>query len=161
LFLHLLSVLGGFLADSNNLQGELPDEVGALSFLEVLDLFENSIWGAVPTVLGSLPDLRELDVEENVLTGPAFVDLSSAVAIESYRVSFNQLTGTVPELGARTTLKEVWAAGNRLVGTIPSSLGILPNLGASRLRALILRSILLDRALSAGCSRTRFRLVTL
>jgi hypothetical protein len=128
-------VVTGVVLGENNLQGALPSEVGALSSLEELDVFDNAIGGTVPAAVGSLPAFRLLDVEKNVLTGPAFVDLSEAASIESYRVSFNALTGTVPaDLGARTTLKEVWAAGNSLAGTIPTGLASLPILGASVLR---------------------------
>jgi hypothetical protein len=114
---------------SNNLQGELPDEIAALRSLAELNLFDNRIGGTIPTALGALANLRLLDVEQNLLTGQAFVDLSGAVAIESYRVSFNTLTGTVPDLGANPSLKEVWAAANRLAGTIPSSVAAMPSLG--------------------------------
>lgn len=130
----------------NNLQGELPSEIGALSSLETLDVFDNAIGGTVPAAVGSLPAFRLLDVEQNALTGPAFVDLSGAAAIESYRVSFNDLTGMIPsDIGARTTLKELWAAGNSLTGTIPTSLGSLPDLGASPVVSLFGRALLVRR----------------
>jgi hypothetical protein len=122
------------------LQGEVPDEIAALIHIRVLNLLDNSIGGTIPSGLGSLAELRLLDVEQNALTGRAFVDLSGAVAIESYRVSFNKLAGSVPDLEANPTLTEVWAAGNGLVGTIPSSIGALPNLGMSDTGGILPRS---------------------
>jgi hypothetical protein len=119
------------------LQGELPDEVAALKYIQVLNLFDNSVGGTIPSGLGSLAELRLLDVEQNALTGRAFVDLSGAVAIESY--------------------------GNGLVGTIPSTIGALPNLGTLDAGGILPRSLNCSKALTPAtnldCSTHRVPLL--
>lgn len=117
------------LADNNNLQGVLPNEISVLIAIEDLDLFFNNIGGTIPTVINTLSALKLFDVESNVLTGNAFVDISNLSQLESYRVSANHLVGTMPDLAANPTLREVWAAENGVVGTISSSISTLSNLG--------------------------------
>jgi hypothetical protein len=62
-----------------------------------------------------------------MVQGQAFVTLPTG--IESYRVSLNKLGGAMPELSVVTGLKELWASGNAITGTFPSSLVTLTALG--------------------------------
>lgn len=96
--------------------------------MTTFDIFENAVGGTIPSVISQLPSLKLFDIEKNTFTGPAFIDLSGST-LESYRVSFNKLSGTVPDLTATPTLREVWAADNTLSGTIPASIGVLSDLG--------------------------------
>ena len=115
----------------NNLGGTLPDEIRVLTSLQDLDFYTNMIGGPLPTILQELTDLATLDVEMNMLTGPAFVALPESV--EKYRVSLNDLTGTIPDLSALGGLIELWAAGNELSGSLPTSIG-----GNTKLSSLII-----------------------
>mmetsp|Transcript_21305 Transcript_21305/g.26365 ORF Transcript_21305/g.26365 Transcript_21305/m.26365 type:complete len:574 (-) Transcript_21305:222-1943(-) len=51
-----------------NLQGELPDEIGFLSYLTTLDVSDNRLTGVVPSDLRWAP-LAKLDVSGNLLAG--------------------------------------------------------------------------------------------
>jgi Leucine-rich repeat (LRR) protein len=85
----------------------------------------NRIGGTIPTVISKLTDLTLIDVEENLLTGPAFLDISAFSDLTSYRVSLNSLTGTIPDSFSPEeglSLKEIWFSSNRIPGTIPESL---------------------------------------
>lgn len=88
----------------NNLDGELPPELGNLARLERLVLMLNRLSGDLPPELGMLSKLEEL-----VLVG-------------------NQLTGEVPvQLGGLTNLEKLYlSVGNQFVGCVPSVLRIVP-----------------------------------
>jgi len=140
----------------NNLGGTLPSELIAFSKLQSIDVYSNIIGGSIPSAMETLTDLSLIDLEENLLTGPAFLDISSLRELSSYRVSLNFLSGTISDVfypGVSSSLQELWFAknalngsipeslfsqntelqsfiayGNKLSGTIPSSIGLLKNL---------------------------------
>ena len=55
---------------SNNLTGELPPELGNLSELVSLEIYDSNLTGPIPPELGNLSKLRGLDLSGNALTGP-------------------------------------------------------------------------------------------
>ena len=90
---------------ANNLEGELPPELGSLTSLKKLVLKGNNLRGEIPSELGQLAHLEELDL------------------------SFNGLNGHIPsQLGNLLNLTELNLGDNELSGEIPSELGNLPNL---------------------------------
>lgn len=104
--------------------------IRALPALQRLEFYANSVRGSIPTILNKLSNLNFLDVEQNKLTGPAFVDVTGLTKLSSYRVSLNELTGTIPENWWQMStqrsafpLTEFWFSDNKLIGTIPSSIG--------------------------------------
>ena len=69
---------------NNNLNGELPKEIGDLTSLQVLNLFRNNITGVLPETIGNLKSLTNLNI------------------------AFNQVSGSLPEsLGNDTQLKSI------------------------------------------------------
>lgn len=120
--------------------------------MKLLSLFKNKIGGRIPNVLNSFTSLELFDMEDNLLTGPAFVDLTGLDKLESYRVSINQLSGTIPDLTFATSLREVWAAKNRLAGTLPASIGDMANLRKYRVASLVVWS---QDAFTHPCSQSR------
>ena len=127
MFSPLTSLACMTMTDNINLTGTIPEEISAISTLQVFQLSGNAISGSLPTSLGSLSSLQVWDVERNLLTGPAFVPLPPSLA--SYRISSNQLVGPIPELSTLLELTELWASGNFITGTIPSSFSLLTNIG--------------------------------
>ncbi|KAL0370875.1 UNVERIFIED_CONTAM: Receptor-like protein 6 [Sesamum angustifolium] len=53
----------------NNFQGEIPNAIGDLSYLQVLNLSHNTFAGTIPKSLGNLTQLGSLDLSTNQLTG--------------------------------------------------------------------------------------------
>jgi len=139
---------------SNNLFGEIPDEVGLLTQLKLFvianepgisGLIPNSIYqlfnltnlgigncsnyGTISNRIGNLVKLQELNLFENNLTGPIPSEIGNLDSLRFLDLHNNQLTGTIPpELGNCTGLWELSLNGNQLNGTIPVELTNLENL---------------------------------
>src|SRR5690606_5849607 len=52
---------------SNGLDGYIPDEIGDLEYLQVLDLGNNTLSGPIPGSIGNLTNLEQLDLSYNSL----------------------------------------------------------------------------------------------
>jgi Leucine-rich repeat (LRR) protein len=115
---------------SHNLNGVIPDELGALSELNVLALDHNQLTGAIPLKLGVLPFLGRLDLSYNQLTGSIPSELGQLSQLWNLDLSYNQLTGSIPSiLGQLSQLSYLDLEHNQLTGFIPSELKQLSQLG--------------------------------
>jgi Leucine-rich repeat (LRR) protein len=112
------------------LVGPIPDFLGKLSNLNVLQLSYNNLTGMIPS------SFAELNIEVlwlnnqggSGLTGPIDV-LTKMSFLTDVWLHGNTFTGPIPEsIGALTALTRIWLNSNQLVGLIPSNLTSLPNL---------------------------------
>ena len=78
------------------LSGEIPAELGSLSNLTELDLYDNNLSGEIPAELGSLSNLTRLELGNNELSGEIPAELGSLSNLVSLRLSNNELSGCVP-----------------------------------------------------------------
>lgn len=109
----------------NALVGTIPSELGRLSSLQTLTLFQNDISGKLPPHLGSLSRLIHLTAFALALSGAIPSELAGATALQSLQLQANMLTGQLPhELFARLgRLGSFQAQQNQLSGTLPSQIG--------------------------------------
>ena len=117
---------------ANNLDGQIPPEVGSLTRLRKLELQRNRLHGRIPPELGSLTNLRMLRLDTNFsLTGPIPPQLGSLSQLTELLLGFNRLSGPIPpELGSLANLTRLNLFLNQLAGPIPPQLGSLANLEA-------------------------------
>jgi hypothetical protein len=109
-----------------NVQGQIPVDLGLLTDLTYLDLSFNQLSGTIPRSIGALKALMRLDLEHNQLSDTIPSSLGSLTALTLLYLYGNQLNGTIPSsLGALTALTGLSLWVNQLTGTIPSSLGNL------------------------------------
>ena len=81
---------------SNQFQGEIPDALGRLKFLRLLNLSHNRLTGHIPT-LGNLSALEALDLSSNKLTDEIPMQLTLLTFLAMLNLSQNYLIGPIPQ----------------------------------------------------------------
>ena len=115
---------------SNELSGEIPEELGNLSNLEELYLFNNELTGEIPEELGSLTHLEELFLHGNRLSEEIPEELGDLSNLLYLYLNNNQLTGTIPEeLGDLSNLRRLDLFNNELTGRSRRNWGTCPTSG--------------------------------
>ncbi|KAK6941884.1 Leucine-rich repeat [Dillenia turbinata] len=111
--------------DNSDIVGPIPDAVGNLPYLQILEFHKNSnLTGQIPSTLSKLSLLRSIRLSWNSLTGSVPSYFSQLKNLEFLDLSFNQLSGTIPgELGFAPSLRGIDLSRNKLTGSIPDSLG--------------------------------------
>ncbi len=113
----------------NKLSGSIPKELGNLSKLKELYLGFNQLTSGIPAELFQLDELETLNLRNNFLSGPIPSEHGTLGSLKNILLDNNQLSGTIPkELGSITNLEILSIANNELTGSIPPELGSLANL---------------------------------
>ncbi|KAI8557083.1 hypothetical protein RHMOL_Rhmol05G0307000 [Rhododendron molle] len=81
---------------NNRFEGEIPDTIGALSSLHVLNLSRNALSGQIPSRLVNLTQLESLDLSRNNLNGSIPPTLARLTFLAVLDLSYNQLVGSIP-----------------------------------------------------------------
>ncbi|XVF78986.1 hypothetical protein PTKIN_Ptkin14bG0182600 [Pterospermum kingtungense] len=82
---------------NNQFFGEIPEAVGELHSLIVVNLSHNSLTGPIPSSLGDLSELESLDLSSNKLGGRIPAHLKNLTFLEVLNLSHNFLVGPIPE----------------------------------------------------------------
>lgn len=111
----------------------IPTELGGLSALQRLVLFNNRLWGTIPSELGQLSELRELDLSNNAFSEAIPPELGQLANLTHLNLFVNRLTGQVPaELGQLTNLRELHLGLNHyLTQCLPPRLAARAQQGAT------------------------------
>ncbi|XP_047943050.1 receptor-like protein 7 [Salvia hispanica] len=80
----------------NNFIGEIPNAIGDLTTLHLLNLSHNALEGSIPQSFGHLSKLESLDLSRNQLTGPIPTELGEFTFLEVLNLSHNKLVGKIP-----------------------------------------------------------------
>ena len=81
---------------SNKLCGEIPDVMGDLTGLGLLNL-SNMSSGTIPSSWGNLSNLQALNLSHNNLLGLFPQQLEELTFLSYFNVSFNNLSGPIPQ----------------------------------------------------------------
>nr|GEW49455.1 leucine-rich repeat domain, L domain-like protein [Tanacetum cinerariifolium] len=95
-FSSILGLLKAIDLSSNNLTGQIPNEVTNLHGLLVLDLSDNSLVGEIPRNIGHMTELLTLNLSRNMFSGEMPSSISDMHSLNDLDVSFNNLSGRVP-----------------------------------------------------------------
>jgi Leucine-rich repeat (LRR) protein len=117
----------------NNLNGDIPIELGNLSNLKVFDLGVNPSFNPNPIpgwiTTTNLPQLEIIRLDSINLTGLIPIALGQFGNLISINLSNNSLEGNIPpELGSLLNLEELLLYNNQLTGDIPDELANLTKL---------------------------------
>lgn len=124
-----LTSVSALLLGENHITGTLPDQIGNLKSLEYLSLSGNQLLGTLPESLFGLQNLIELDVSRNLLEGEIPSAVGQLKNLKWLDLYVNYFSGTIPpELGEMTALHNLHLAHNLFTGPIPETLGNLTNL---------------------------------
>ncbi|KAL2500461.1 receptor like protein 6 [Forsythia ovata] len=80
----------------NKLKGKIPDSIGDLKSLYLLNLSSNAFTETIPASIGNLKQLGSLDLTMNRLTGKIPGKLASLTFLSFLNLSFNKLSGSIP-----------------------------------------------------------------
>ncbi|GLJ20705.1 hypothetical protein SUGI_0377160 [Cryptomeria japonica] len=109
--------------------GPISPLLGNLSFLTVLDLYNNSFQGHIPYQIGNLFRLTALRLSRNNLEGPIPSSLGGCRSLRFLRLSLNNLSGSIPsEFSLLSNLETMSIAVNQLTGVLPPFMGNLSSL---------------------------------
>lgn len=96
----------------NMFEGEIPDVIGELKELHLLNLSSNFLTGEIPTSLGNLGALESLDLSRNRLSGMIPQELIGLNFLSVLNLSHNNLTGPIPRGKQFYTFPESAYEGN-------------------------------------------------
>ncbi|OAY43747.1 receptor-like protein 7 [Manihot esculenta] len=80
----------------NKFEGLIPENLGQLNSLIVLNLSHNALVGQIPSALGSISQLESLDLSDNKLSGEIPQQLADLTFLSVLNLSYNKLVGKIP-----------------------------------------------------------------
>ncbi|KAL0419350.1 UNVERIFIED_CONTAM: Receptor-like protein 34 [Sesamum radiatum] len=95
-FVKIFTIFTAIDFSCNNFQGEIPDAIGDLSSLCVLNLSHNTFAGIIAKSLGNLRQLESLDLSTNQLRGELPKELTRLTFLGALNLSNNKLIGPIP-----------------------------------------------------------------
>ncbi|MBN1780099.1 T9SS type A sorting domain-containing protein [bacterium] len=109
---------------SNGLSGVMPPELGYLTAMHGLYLYDNHLTGGIPQSLGQLTELQSLHLEVNELGNTIPLQIFDLPKLSQLILSGNRIVGNIPaQIGQLTALNDLGLDNNLLEGSIPSGIG--------------------------------------
>ncbi|XP_062014709.1 LRR receptor-like serine/threonine-protein kinase FLS2 [Rosa rugosa] len=129
-FRNLSSSLQNVYLYNCNMRGNIPDDIGNLSSLTILNMHDNKLSGSIPTSIGTLKNLQVLSLDGNSFQGHIADELCELQNLFVLSLHGNQLSGSIPScLGhLATALRALDLGSNLLNSTIPTNLWGLSDL---------------------------------
>ena len=98
---------------SNNFEGEIPELMGNLKGIQLLNLSNNLLTSSIPSSLERLTTLEALDLSQNKLSREIPPQLTQLTFLAFFNVSNNHLIGPIPHRFQFDTFQNKSFGGNR------------------------------------------------
>ncbi|KAI3472872.1 hypothetical protein Pfo_029944 [Paulownia fortunei] len=108
----ILTIFTSIDFSNNHLQGIIPETIGQLDSLYVLNFSHNALSGHIPESIGNLQTLESLDLSFNNLGGEIPRQLAGLTFLSFLNLSYNQLVGRIPQGSQMQTFPESSFLGN-------------------------------------------------
>ncbi|KAL7595058.1 hypothetical protein Lser_V15G28995 [Lactuca serriola] len=95
-FLNTLKLLKSIDLSSNNLTGQIPNEITNLSDLIALNFSTNTLSGEIPQHIGEMKKLLTLDLSRNRFSGRIPSGMSQMSLLNYLDLSYNHFSGRIP-----------------------------------------------------------------
>ena len=106
--------------NGNAFSGTIPNDIGLLTHLRIMNFKSNRLTGTIPSSLGLLSSLVVFDVSNNALSGPIPESMPQLTGLTYFDISYNNVNGTIPSLFTQfENMNRFHATANILSGTIP------------------------------------------
>lgn len=108
------------LKNNTLLSGNIPNQIIQLQDLVFLNIEFSSLSGNIPSSLGLLPNLLELDLSYNSFSGTIPIEILNMSRLKILNLASNKLTGNIPpQVGNLSDVETLNLEGNELTGSIP------------------------------------------
>ena len=97
---------------SNKFEGEIPELIGNLKGIQLLNISNNLLTGSIPSSLEKLTALEALDLSQNKLSGEIPPQLTQLTFLAFFNVSNNHLMGPIPHGNQFDTFQDKSFNGN-------------------------------------------------
>ncbi|KAM7507936.1 hypothetical protein LguiA_018389 [Lonicera macranthoides] len=109
---NMLSLVNSIDLSSNNLSGDISEDITNLSGLATLNVSNNRLSGNIPQRIGDIKYLETLDLSFNNFSGQIPRRMSSLTSLSHLNLSHNNLSGPIPSGNQFSTFDESVYEGN-------------------------------------------------
>ena len=105
---------------SNQLTGEIPPEIGKLTNLTGLLLYDNELTGVIPSEIGNLTNLIYLMLSSNEFSDSIPPEIGNLANLQGLNLHSNQLSGLIPDEICNQGASSPSLSNNKLCPPYPS-----------------------------------------